>query len=67
MLIVYYGFRGGGGGGGGGYANFTLARRDSYLDYLHAGVKQDTVNTLRTSPEMILTVNLLRRQTTGRL
>ena len=31
-------------------ANFTLARRDSYLDYLHAGVKQDTVNTLRTSP-----------------
>ena len=30
--------------------NFTLARRDSYLDYLHAGVKQDTVNTLRTSP-----------------
>ena len=28
----------------------TLARRDSYLDYLHAGVKQDTVNTLRTSP-----------------
>ena len=31
-------------------ANFTLARRDSYLDYLHAGVKQDTVNALRTSP-----------------
>ena len=31
-------------------ANFTLARRDSYLDYLHAGVKQDTVNTLRMSP-----------------
>ena len=31
-------------------ANFTLARRDSYLDYLHAGVKQDTVNDLRTSP-----------------
>ena len=23
--------------------SFTLARRDSYLDYLHAGVKQDTV------------------------
>ena len=23
-------------------ANFTLARRDSYLEYLHAGVKQDT-------------------------
>ena len=31
-------------------ANFTLARRDSYLDYLHAGVKHDTVNSLRTSP-----------------
>ena len=31
-------------------ANFTLARRDSYLDYLHAEVKQDTVNALRTSP-----------------
>ena len=31
-------------------ANFTLARNDSYLDYLHAGVKQDTVNALRTSP-----------------
>ena len=31
-------------------ANFTLARRDSYLDYLHAGMKQDTVSALRTSP-----------------
>ena len=31
-------------------ANFNLARRDSYLDCLHAGVKQDTVNALRTSP-----------------
>ena len=31
-------------------ANFPLARRDSYLDYLHVGVKQDTVNALRTSP-----------------
>ena len=31
-------------------ANFTLTRRDSYLDYLHAGVKQDTLHTLRTSP-----------------
>ena len=31
-------------------ANFTLARRDSYLDYLHAGLKQDTVHALRTSP-----------------
>ena len=31
-------------------ANFTLARRDSYLDYLHAGVKQDTLTALRTAP-----------------
>ena len=31
-------------------ANFTLARRDSFLDYLQSGVKQDTVNALRTSP-----------------
>ena len=30
--------------------NFTLARRDSYLEYLHAGVKQDPLNALRTSP-----------------
>ena len=30
-------------------ANFTLARRDSYLEYLHAVVKQDTLNALRTS------------------
>ena len=31
-------------------AYFTLAPRDSYLEYLHAGVKQDTLNALRTSP-----------------
>ena len=31
-------------------SNFTLARRDSYLEYLHAGVKQNTLNALRTSP-----------------
>ena len=31
-------------------ANFTLARRDSYLEYLHAGVKQDTTTALRTAP-----------------
>ena len=31
-------------------ANFTLACRDSYLEYLHAGVKQDTLNALRVSP-----------------
>ena len=31
-------------------ANFTLAHRDSYLDYLHAGVKQDTLTALCTAP-----------------
>ena len=31
-------------------ANFTLGRRDSFLNYLHAVVKQNTVHTLRTSP-----------------
>ena len=31
-------------------ANFTLTRRDSYLEYLYAGVKQDTLTALRTAP-----------------
>ena len=31
-------------------ANFILARRDSYPEYLHAGVKQDTLAALRTAP-----------------
>ena len=31
-------------------ANFTLACRDSCLEYLHAGVKQDTLTALRTAP-----------------
>ena len=31
-------------------ANFTLTRRDSYLEYLHAVVKHDTLNTLSMSP-----------------
>ena len=30
--------------------NFSLAHRDSYLEYLHAGVKQDTLTALRTAP-----------------
>ena len=30
--------------------NFTLARRHSYLEYLHTGVKQDTLTALRTAP-----------------
>ena len=31
-------------------ADFTLGRRDNYLEYLHAGVKQDTLTALRTAP-----------------
>ena len=31
-------------------ANLTLARRDSYQVFLHCGVKQDTLTTLRTAP-----------------
>ena len=31
-------------------ANFTLAGRDSYLEYSHAGMKQDTLIALRTGP-----------------
>ena len=31
-------------------ANTTLLRRDSYLAYLKAGVKADTLNGLRTAP-----------------
>ena len=31
-------------------ANTTLLRRDSYLSYLKAGVKADTLNVLRSAP-----------------
>ena len=31
-------------------ANTTLLRRDSYLEYLKAGVKADTLNALRSAP-----------------
>ena len=31
-------------------ANLTLARRDSYLEFLRGGVKPDTLSALRTSP-----------------
>ena len=31
-------------------ANLTLARRDSYLDFVKAGIKQDTLTVLRTAP-----------------
>ena len=37
-------------------ANFTLARRDSYLEYLHTGVKQDTLTALRTAPVHLLSL-----------
>ena len=31
-------------------ANLILLRRDSYLDFLKPGVKQDTMNSLRNAP-----------------
>ena len=31
-------------------ANLTLARRDSYLDFIKTGIKQDTLASLRTAP-----------------
>ena len=31
-------------------ANLTLIRRDSYLSYLKAGIKPDTLAALRTAP-----------------
>ena len=31
-------------------ANFTLARRDSYLEFIKTGIKQDTLMSLRTAP-----------------
>ena len=31
-------------------ANFTLARHDSYMDYLNVGIKQVTLTFLRNSP-----------------
>ena len=31
-------------------ANLTLARRDSYLEYIKAGIKQDTLASLRGAP-----------------
>ena len=31
-------------------ANLTLARRDSYMEFLKAGIKQDTLTSLRTAP-----------------
>ena len=31
-------------------ANLTLTRRDSYLEFLKAGIKQDTLTSLRTAP-----------------
>ena len=37
-------------------ANFTLLRRDSYLAYLKAGIKADTLAALRTAPLHISTL-----------
>ena len=37
-------------------ANITLARRDSYLNHLRSGIKQDTLNTLRTAPLWVATL-----------
>ena len=31
-------------------ANLTLAHRNNYLEYLKAGIKQDSLTTLRTAP-----------------
>ena len=31
-------------------ANLTLARRDSYLEFIRGGVKPDTLTALRTAP-----------------
>ena len=30
--------------------NLTLAHRDNYLEYIKAGIKQDTLTSLRTAP-----------------
>ena len=37
-------------------ANLTLARRDSYLEFIHGGVKPDTLTALRTSPVHLLSL-----------
>ena len=37
-------------------ANATLIRRDSYLAYLKAGMKADTLNALRTAPLQVDTL-----------
>ena len=37
-------------------ANTTLLKRDSYLQYLKAGVKADTLNALRTAPLQLETL-----------
>ena len=45
-------------------ANTTLLRRDSYLSYLKAGIKADTLNALRTSPlhlETLFPDSLIKR------
>ena len=44
--------------------NFTLARCDSYLDHLQSGIKQDTLNALRTAclnMDTLFLDNILKR------
>ena len=38
-------------------ANLTLIRRDSYLSYLQAGIKADTLAALRTAPLHLNTIS----------
>ena len=47
-------------------SNFTLVRRDSYLEYLHAGVKQDTLTALCTAPVLIKTEEEVARSEESR-
>ena len=37
-------------------ANLTLARRDSYLEFLRGGVKEYTLTTLRTAPVHLISL-----------
>ena len=44
-------------------ANLTLARRDSYLEFIRGGVKPDSLTALRTAPVHLH--SLFYRQFTG--
>ena len=45
----------------GNMANVTLIRRDTYLSYLKAGIKPDTLAALRTAPLFPVSLSKLRR------